>query len=115
MQEEAKILVRVTKEDGSIFQKKIPASALQDYRKRYKTVVVVGSSEGGAGKTGGQPNVNEEHGEKPKRWWDDDGDGKGWEKGEVSGSFKKKKKTKKESYKTFGEFIAEVTKVLEKH
>ncbi|UNH61255.1 hypothetical protein SSZBM1_138 [Synechococcus phage S-SZBM1] len=26
---------------------------------------------------------------KAKRWWDDDGDGKGWEKGEVSGSFKK--------------------------
>lgn len=103
LQEEAKILVRVTKEDGSIFQKKIPASALQDYRKRYKTVVVVGSSEGGASKTGGQPNVNEEHGEKPKRWWDNDGDGKGWEKGEVSGSFKKKKKTKKESYSNWKE------------
>jgi hypothetical protein len=27
-----------------------------------------------------------------KRWWDDDGDGKGYEKGEVSGKFKKKKK-----------------------
>ena len=26
---------------------------------------------------------------KPKRWWDDDGDGKGYEKGEVDGSFKK--------------------------
>ena len=103
LQEEAKILVRVTKEDGSIFQKKIPASALQDYRKRYKTVVVVGSSEGGGDKTGGQPNVNEAKDEKPKRWWDDDGDGKGWEKGEVSGSFKKKKKTKKESYSNWKE------------
>jgi len=102
LQEEAKILVRVTKEDGSIFQKKIPASALQDYRKRYKTVVVVGSSEGGGDKTGGQPNVNEEK-KKVKRWWDDDGDGKGWEKGEVSGSFKKKKKTKKESYSNWKE------------
>ena len=28
---------------------------------------------------------------KAKRWWDDDGDGKGWEEGEVSGKFKKKK------------------------
>jgi hypothetical protein len=102
LQEEAKILVRVTKEDGSIFQKKIPASALQDYRKRYKTVVVVGSSEGGGDKTGGQPNVNEEK-KEVKRWWDDDGDGKGWEKGEVSGSFKKKKKTKKESYSNWKE------------
>ena len=26
-----------------------------------------------------------------KRWWDDDGDGKGYEEGEVSGKFKKKK------------------------
>jgi len=102
LQEEAKILVRVTKEDGSIFQKKIPASALQDYRKRYKTVVVVGSSEGGGDKTGGQPNVNEEK-KEVKRWWDDDGDGNGWEKGEVSGSFKKKKKTKRESYSNWKE------------
>ena len=29
---------------------------------------------------------------KPKRWWDDDGDGIGYEKGEVSGKFKKTKK-----------------------
>jgi hypothetical protein len=29
--------------------------------------------------------------EQPKRWWDDDGDGKGYEKGEVSGKFKKQK------------------------
>jgi hypothetical protein len=28
---------------------------------------------------------------KAKRWWDNDGDGKGWEEGEVSGKFKKKK------------------------
>jgi hypothetical protein len=26
---------------------------------------------------------------KAKRWWDDDGDGIGWEKGEVDGKFKK--------------------------
>jgi hypothetical protein len=97
LQEEAKILVRVTKEDGSVFQKKIPASALQDYRKRYKTVVVVGSAEGGGGtaKKEAGSNVNE----AAKRWWDDDDDGIGYEKGEVSGSFKKKKKkVKKEEY-----------------
>ena len=97
LQEEAKILVRVTKEDGSVFQKKIPASALQDYRKRYKTVVVVGSAEGGGGaaKKESGSNVNE----AAKRWWDDDGDGIGYEKGEVSGRFKKKKKkVKKEEY-----------------
>ncbi len=113
LQEEAKILVRVTKEDGSVFQKKIPASALQDYRKRYKTVVVVGSAEGSS-KGGDQPksNVNEAK-KKPARWWDDDGDGVGYEKGEVSGSFKKKKKTRKEEYSDWrleSPDIAEATK-----
>jgi hypothetical protein len=34
--------------------------------------------------------------DKPKRWWDDDGDGKGYEKGEVSGKFPKKKVAKEE-------------------
>ena len=33
-----------------------------------------------------------------KRWWDDDGDGKGYEEGEVSGKFKRKKKKIKEDY-----------------
>lgn len=33
----------------------------------------------------------EKEDDKPKRWWDDDGDGKGYEKGEVSGKFPKKK------------------------
>ena len=35
--------------------------------------------------------------EAVKRWWDDDGDGKGYEKGEVDGSFKKGKKKIKEA------------------
>ncbi|NBW58106.1 hypothetical protein EBR43_10085 [bacterium] len=30
-------------------------------------------------------------GKEVKKWWDDDGDGKGYEEGEVSGKFKKKK------------------------
>lgn len=34
---------------------------------------------------------DEKEDDKPKRWWDDDGDGKGYEKGEVSGKFSKKK------------------------
>ena len=33
---------------------------------------------------------------KPKRWWDDDGDGIGYEEGEVSGKFKKTKKEGKD-------------------
>jgi hypothetical protein len=36
---------------------------------------------------------------KPKRWWDDDGDGVGYEKGEVGGKFKKEEKEEKESEK----------------
>ena len=35
--------------------------------------------------------VTKEAKEKPARWWDDDGDGKGYEEGEVSGKFKRKK------------------------
>jgi hypothetical protein len=33
---------------------------------------------------------------KAERWWDDDGDGKGWEEGEVDGKFKKKSKSEKD-------------------
>ena len=40
----------------------------------------------------GSPNKNgKKNGKKAKRWWDDDGDGKGYEKGEVDGKFKTKK------------------------
>jgi hypothetical protein len=41
-----------------------------------------------------------------KKWWDDDGDGKGWEEGEVSGKFKGKKKSAKTRTE---EFIREVS------
>ena len=39
-----------------------------------------------------------------KRWWDDDGDGKGYEKGEVDGSFKKGKKNIKEEKKAANDY-----------
>lgn len=44
------------------------------------------------------------------RWWDDDGDGIGWEEGEVSGKFKKKKKKKvaKESFSNWREDLFEI-------
>lgn len=44
------------------------------------------------------------------RWWDDDGDGIGWEEGEVSGKFKRKKKKKvaKESFSNWREDLFEV-------
>ena len=43
-----------------------------------------------------------------KRWWDDDGDGKGYEKGEVSGKFKKKKKKVKESFSNWRNDLREI-------
>tara|TARA_R110000868_G_scaffold331980_1_gene592952 strand:- start:4061 stop:5290 length:1230 start_codon:yes stop_codon:yes gene_type:complete len=43
-----------------------------------------------------------------KRWWDDDGDGIGYEKGEVEGKFKKKKKSVKECYSNWREDLSEV-------
>ena len=43
-----------------------------------------------------------------KKWWDDDGDGKGYEEGEVSGKFKKKKKKLKEGYSNWRQDLSEV-------
>jgi hypothetical protein len=43
-----------------------------------------------------------------KRWWDDDGDGEGYEEGEVSGKFKKKKKKVKESFSNWRNDLREV-------
>lgn len=49
--------------------------------------------------------------DKPKRWWDDDGDGIGYEKGEVSGKFKKKKDVKEQF---IGELAAPKNEVADK-
>jgi hypothetical protein len=49
-----------------------------------------------------------------KRWWDDDGDGIGYEKGEVSGKFKKKKKDVKEGFSNWREDLVEVMDTIEK-
>ena len=43
-----------------------------------------------------------------KKWWDDDGDGIGYEDGEVSGKFKKKKKKLKEGYSNWRQDLSEV-------
>ena len=45
-----------------------------------------------------------------RRWWDDDDDGIGWEKGEVSGKFNKKRlKVAKESFSNWREELFEIT------
>ena len=49
-----------------------------------------------------------------KRWWDDDGDGIGYEEGEVSGKFKKKKKkVAKEQFSNWREDLIEVVDKLD--
>jgi hypothetical protein len=48
-----------------------------------------------------------------KRWWDDDGDGKGYEEGEVSGKFKKKKSVK-ESFSNWRQDLSEVMSDVER-
>ena len=50
--------------------------------------------------------------QEAKRWWDDDGDGKGYEEGEVSGKFKKKKV--KESFSNWRQDLSEVIEVVSK-
>ena len=91
VEESEKVLVRITTEDGRVFEKKVPREKISDLRKRYKTVVEVGSSEKAPTQTSNKPGGVSE-GKHVKRWWDDDGDGKGYEDGEVDGKFKKKKK-----------------------
>jgi hypothetical protein len=56
--------------------------------------------------------ISTQEAKEVKRWWDDDGDGKGYEEGEVSGKFKKKKV--KESFSNWREDLSEVLDTSEK-
>jgi hypothetical protein len=95
-EESERVLVRITTEDGRVFEKKVPKDKIQELRQRYKSVVEVGSSERKPQMTSKKDVKESSH---VKRWWDDDGDRKGYEEGEVEGKFKKKKKkTRKEDY-----------------
>jgi hypothetical protein len=66
-----------------------------------------GALELGGGKQRARRAEHEARRGKPKRWWDDDGDGVGYEKGEVSGKFKRKKKLK-ESFSNWREDLFEI-------
>jgi len=55
--------------------------------------------------------IEEAKKEKPKRWWDDDGDNIGYEPGEVSGKFKKK--VAKEGFSNWREELIEVVGKIE--
>jgi len=51
---------------------------------------------------------------KAKRWWDDDGDGKGYEDGEVDGKFPDKDGSKKKKVKEQNELVSKEVKDLQK-
>ena len=55
--------------------------------------------------------IEEAKKEKPKRWWDDDGDNIGYEPGEVSGKFRKK--VAKEGFSNWREELIEVVDKIE--
>jgi hypothetical protein len=57
--------------------------------------------------------ISTQEAKEVKRWWDDDGDGKGYEEGEVSGKFKKKKSVK-EGFSNWRQELIEVADVIEK-
>jgi hypothetical protein len=55
VEESEKVLVRITTEDGRTFEKKVPREKISELRKRYKTVVEVGSSEKAQTQTTNKP------------------------------------------------------------
>ena len=52
--------------------------------------------------------ISTQEAKEVKRWWDDDGDGKGYEEGEVSGKFRRKKKSVKEGFSNWRQDLVEV-------
>jgi hypothetical protein len=56
--------------------------------------------------------ISTQEAKEVKKWWDDDGDGKGYEEGEVSGKFKKKKSVK-ESFSNWRQDLSEVMSDVE--
>jgi hypothetical protein len=52
---------------------------------------------------------------KIRRWWDDDGDNIGYESGEVSGRFKRKKKSVKEGFSNWRQDLSEVVGDVKKN
>jgi hypothetical protein len=55
--------------------------------------------------------ISTQEAKEVKRWWDDDGDGKGYEEGEVSGKFKKK--SVKEGFSNWRQDLSEVMNDIE--
>jgi hypothetical protein len=58
--------------------------------------------------------ISTQEAKEVKKWFDDDGDGIGYEEGEVSGKFKKKKKDVKEGFSNWRQDLSEVMDTIEK-
>jgi hypothetical protein len=58
--------------------------------------------------------ISTQEAKEVKKWFDDDGDGIGYEKGEVSGKFKKKKKDVNEGFSNWRQDLSEVMNTIEK-
>tara|TARA_B100000700_G_C15043414_1_gene856595 strand:+ start:2378 stop:3610 length:1233 start_codon:yes stop_codon:yes gene_type:complete len=91
--------IRVTDVKGHTYVRKATRAKITELRAQENIKSVELTKHGGverSEKTRGAQTAAVKGGgnrKKSKRWWDDDGDRIGYEKGEVSGSFKKKKKT----------------------
>jgi len=58
--------------------------------------------------------ISTQEAKEVKKWFDDDGDGIGYEEGEVSGKFKRKKKDVKEGFSNWRQDLSEVMSTIEK-
>jgi hypothetical protein len=88
----------VGKEDSDIDNDGVPNTKKDKYLKHRRDVI--------------KQEISTQKEEKEvKKWWDDDGDGIGYEEGEVSGKFKKKKKVK-EGFSNWRDDLREVIDVV---
>jgi len=89
----------VGKEDSDIDNDGVPNTKKDKYLKHRRDVIK-------------QEISTQKEAKEVKKWWDDDGDGIGYEEGEVSGKFKKKKKVK-EGFSNWRDDLREVIDVVD--
>jgi hypothetical protein len=89
----------VGKEDADIDNDGVPNTKKDKYLKHRRDVIK-------------QEISTQKEAKEVKKWWDDDGDGIGYEEGEVSGKFKKKKKVK-EGFSNWRDDLREVIDVVD--
>jgi len=89
----------VGKEDSDIDNDGVPNTKKDKYLKHRRDVIK-------------QEISTQKEAKEVKKWWDDDGDGIGYEEGEVSGKFKKKKKVK-DGFSNWRDDLREVIDVVD--